>query len=322
VTLPLALTVGDPAGIGPEIILGSLASLPENTRVVVYGARAVLARAAREIPHLRPWDGPVVEVLPGEDLGSLPLGAPSALAARLQYEALVRALDDALAGRVAGIVTAPWTKHILALAGLPPTGHTEVLAQRTGVPRPTMMLCGDVLRVALVTTHLPLAEVPAAITAEAVGHHLDTLARDLARRFGLARPRLAVCGLNPHAGEGGLMGNEERDAISPVVVAARARGLDVEGPFPADTLFARVARQRTHDAVLAMYHDQGLAPLKLWHFGESANVTLGLPIVRTSVDHGTAWDIAGQGVADPSSLSYALRLALRMCEASSARPTP
>jgi 4-hydroxythreonine-4-phosphate dehydrogenase len=314
VTLPLALTLGDPAGIGPEIVLDSLATLSDDDAVVVYGARAVLERAAREIPRLRPWRGGVVEVLPGEDLGSLPLGAPSALAARLQYAALVAAIDDALAGRVAGVVTAPWTKHTLALAGLPATGHTEVLAERTGVPQPTMMLCGDVLRVALVTTHLPLAQVPAAITGEAIGRHLDTLARDLTRWFGLARPRLAVCGLNPHAGEGGLMGTEDRDVIAPALAAARARGLDVEGPFPADTLFARVVRQRSHDAVLAMYHDQGLAPLKLWHFGESANVTLGLPLLRTSCDHGTAWDIAGRGVADPSSLTYALRLAFRMLE--------
>jgi 4-hydroxythreonine-4-phosphate dehydrogenase len=311
----IGLTIGDAAGIGPEIILALAAHWPaDRAELIVFGSGAVLDWTARAIPGLAAFSGRVVESPSSPTTPfDFDFGRPSPTCARLQHESLVAAVEAALAGRIEAVVTAPWTKHILALAGLPPTGHTEVLAARCGVDEPTMMLCGDQLRVALVTTHLPLRAVPAALSAARIQHHLETLDGDLRRRFGIAQPHIAVCGLNPHAGEAGIMGDEEERLIRPAIAAARAAGIDAVGPFPADTLFAHVVRDQPADAVLAMYHDQGLAPLKLWHFGASANVTLGLPIVRTSPDHGTAYDIAGRGVADPSSLVYAADLALRLC---------
>ena len=305
--LRLGATLGDPAGIGPEILLKAANRVPHD--IVVFGRRDLLDETADRLGLTR-FEGDVVDVLPTAE--SVSPGQPTRYCAALQHAALVAAIDAALSGSIDAIVTAPWTKRILPLAGLPATGHTEVLAQRCGVERPTMLLAGDVLRVALATVHVPISEVPELLSTERVLGHLITLDAELRARFAISAPRIAVCGLNPHAGEGGLMGVEDAAVITPAVEAAKARGIDADGPFPADTLFPRVARRGSHDAVLAMYHDQGLAPLKLWHFGEAANVTLGLPIIRTSVDHGTAYDIAGRGVADEGSLIYAFEMAARL----------
>lgn len=313
----IGITVGDPAGIGPEIILKALtsstpAAAARSWEPVLYGSRRVFDTTAASL-GLSPYGGRVEDVLSAEHDEVTP-GVGSPYGARLQHTALTAAIDDALAGRIDAVVTAPWTKALLASAGLPATGHTEVLAARCGVDRPTMMLAGDQLRVALVTTHLPLREVPERLDGAEILAHLRTVDAELRLGFGIAAPRIAVCGLNPHAGEGGLMGTEDDAVIAPAIRQARAEGIDASGPHPADTLFARVVRLGTHDAVLAMYHDQGLVPLKLHHFGASANLTLGLPIVRTSVDHGTAYDIAGKGSADASSLRYAIDMALRLVE--------
>jgi 4-hydroxythreonine-4-phosphate dehydrogenase len=309
----LAVTIGDPAGIGPEIILKAALQLPADVELVVYGERDVLDATAQSVPDLNVFEGGVVDV--GSPIDCLEFGSASEQGARLQYKALIGAVDAALNGDVAAVVTAPWTKHILPLAGIPASGHTEVIASRCGAGQPTMMLCGDVLRVALATIHVPLRQVGELLTIEGILGHLKTLDRDLRTHFGIAQPSIAVCGLNPHAGEGGIMGDEEQRVIEPAVLKANELGIHAEGPFPGDTIFARAVRQRSWDVVLAMYHDQGLAPLKLWHFGEAVNVTLGLPIIRTSPDHGTAYDIAGRGVADPSSMKQAIELAYRMVAA-------
>jgi 4-hydroxythreonine-4-phosphate dehydrogenase len=224
---------------------------------------------------------------------------------------LDRALDGCVSGEFAAMVTAPVQKSVLNDAGIAFTGHTEYLADRTGTPRVVMLLAGGGLRVALATTHLALAKVPAAITRELLRSVLRILEADLKRRFGLAQPRILVAGLNPHAGESGYLGREEIDVIAPVIAELRAAGMRLEGPFPADTLFTpRVLAQG--DAVLAMFHDQGLPVLKHAAFGEAVNVTLGLPIIRTSVDHGTALDLAGSGDVDAGSFRAAIALAFEM----------
>jgi len=240
---------------------------------------------------------------------------------------VLRTLDRAIAGArdgaYAAVVTAPVQKSVIADAGIAFTGHTEYLAQATGTPQVVMLLAGTTpngpLRVALATTHLPLASVPQALSRTGLGAVLDVLQRDLVQRFGIARPRIAVCGLNPHAGEGGHLGHEDAEVIAPAIRDAQARGIAASGPFPADTIFVP-ARASGFDAILAMYHDQGLAPLKYATFGRGVNVTLGLPFVRTSVDHGTALDIAGKGAADANSLREALVLAIELAERGVAAP--
>lgn len=289
----IALTVGDPAGIGPEIV-----------------ARAV------EDPRIREVCDPIVYG-PPPGLVFSP-GRLSAEAAQAAYDAIVRAVEDALAGRVAAIATAPVSKEAFALAGLPWKGHTDLLAHLTGSPFVAMMFDSPRLRVVLATVHVPLREVPDLITADRIYRTVRLAAAELPR-FGIPSPRLAVAGLNPHAGEHGLMGTEDDRAIAPALEACRADGLDVAGPLPADTVFVRAARGE-FDAVVACYHDQGLIPVKLLAFGQAVNVTLGLPIVRTSVDHGTAFDIAGRGTADPGSMIQAVRLAARL--AASPVPAP
>jgi 4-hydroxythreonine-4-phosphate dehydrogenase len=241
----------------------------------------------------------------------------SAAAGRAAYDAVVAAVADARAGRVAAVATAPVNKAAFALAGLPWKGHTDLLAHLCGAPRVAMMFHAAQLRVVLATVHIPLREVPAALTPALLDDLLDLMTRELPR-FGCPAPRLAVAGLNPHAGEGGLMGTEDEAVLRPAVERARARGVQVEGPLPADTVFVRAVRGG-FDAVLACYHDQGLVPMKLVAFGSAVNVTLGLPIVRTSVDHGTAFDIAGRGVADPSSMIEAVLLAARLARHDEAR---
>jgi 4-hydroxythreonine-4-phosphate dehydrogenase len=211
---------------------------------------------------------------------------------------------------VDAIATAPVNKEAFRLAGLPWTGHTDLLAHLTGAPHVAMLFYSDALRVVLATVHVPLADVPRALTAESLETTIRLTARELPR-FGIPAPRIAVAGLNPHAGEHGLFGREEESALAPAIARARGHGIDVSGPFPADTLFVR-ARRGEFDVVVACYHDQGLIPVKLVAFGQAVNVTLGLPIIRTSVDHGTAFDIAGRGIADAESMIAAVLLAARL----------
>lgn len=330
----LGVTVGDCAGVGPQLIVQSWQELRDAGPVCVYGSAAVLRAAAAALvnvgvmevapevvsisaaKHARstPDDViPVVDCIDANELGALdpyPWGQAVAAFGRLQHAALCAAIDDAKAGETAGIVTAPWHKKRLADAGLPPTGHTEVLAERSGAGDVIMLLAGPVLRVALATTHIPLRDVASAINIEMLVSLGTRLSASLRRDFGIESPQIAFCGLNPHAGEEGVLGHEDSTIIAPAVSALKAAGIDAFGPVAADTIFPMVAHRRTPaDAVVAMYHDQGLGPLKTWHFGESANITLGMPFVRTSVDHGTAYDVAGRGAVRRESFVYAAALA-------------
>jgi 4-hydroxythreonine-4-phosphate dehydrogenase len=237
-------------------------------------------------------------------------GVLSAAAGRAAYDAIRRAVADAQSGAINAIATAPINKEALKLAGLPWPGHTEMLAELTGAPRVAMMFWSARLRVVLATIHLPLASVPTSLTVSSLTAVIELTHRDLPR-FGIPHPRLALAGLNPHAGEHGLFGTEERDVLGPAVAECVNAGIDVAGPYPGDTVFLRAYRGE-YDAVVACYHDQGLIPIKMVAFGEAVNVTLGLPIVRTSVDHGTAFDIAGKGMADPESMVQAVLLAARL----------
>lgn len=306
----IALTVGDPAGIGPEIVLRALAA-PERppARYVVYGPRESLDdRAARF--GLRPLDELDVAV---EDVAleaRVVPGRVSAVAGAAAAQAVLRAARDAMAGRVDALVTAPLNKESLRAAGHPWPGHTEMLAEAAGVPDVVMMFVGGPLRVALLTIHRSLRSVPDALTTDGVLRVGRRVAREMGR-YGGAGP-LAFCGLNPHAGESGLFGDEEQRVLAPAIAALRAEGLDARGPFPADSVFVRAA-QGAYGAVIACYHDQGLIPVKLASFGHAVNVTLGLPFVRTSVDHGTGFDIVDQGVAEAGSLLAAMRLAAEVC---------
>ena len=283
--LRVAITVGDPAGIGPEI-----------------------ARKAADDPRVRAACEPVLYGPPAD--AAFAAGVLSAEAGRAAYDAICAAVRDAQAGRVAAIATAPVNKLAFSRAGLPWKGHTDLLAHLTGTPRVAMMFWSEPLKVVLETIHVPLGDVPRLLTREELGAVIALTARELPR-FGIATPRIGVAGLNPHAGENGLLGGEEEATMKPAIADARAAGLDVQGPLPGDTIFVRASRGE-FDAVIACYHDQGLIPVKLLAFGQAVNVTLGLPIIRTSVDHGTAFDIAGKGVADPSSMITATLLAARL----------
>ena len=303
----LALTVGDPAGIGPEVVLRALAA-PDRpaAAITVYGARAVLHERARRFSLPLPEEsGAAVVDVPL--LGDITPGVCSASGGHAAAQAVLAAARDALAGRVDALVTAPLNKESLHAAGYRWPGHTEMLAEVTGSRDVAMMFVGGALRVVLVTIHRALASVPAAVTRPELERVVRLLHRELPR-FGAQRRTIGVCGLNPHAGEGGLFGREEIEVIAPAVAALVREGLDVRGPFPADTLFVRALRGE-FDAVVAHYHDQGLIPVKLAAFGHAVNVTLGLPFVRTSVDHGTGFDIVSRGVADGSSLVQAMRVA-------------
>jgi len=335
----LALTVGEPAGIGPEISIRAAWALREAANCVLVGDAAFLALTASLVdPSIRLSALSVQALrnggLPhfGKDriaVVDVPLAAhvvPGTLDAD-NGRAVLATLDLAVEGVQAGwfdaIVTAPLQKSTINQAGIAFSGHTEYLAEKTGTARVVMMLAGQpvndqpYLRVALATTHLPLKDVPAAITADGLGQVLDILHADLRAKFGIAAPRILVTGLNPHAGENGYLGREEIDVIEPSLAAARARGIDARGPYPADTLF-QPKYLRDADCVLAMYHDQGLPVLKHATFGRGINVTLGLPLIRTSVDHGTALDLAAQGLghADCGSMEEAIRAAMLMVAAS------
>ena len=319
---PIGITMGDAAGIGPEIVARFFAEGPERP-ALVYGDLAALRRGAADAAvDLRfaevdaPSDaaalppGTVPVIAAGRLAAMPPLGRVSAEAGAGAYGAVVRAIDDAAAGRIAAIVTAPINKDALRAAGIGYPGHTEILAARTGTADFAMMLANADLRVLLVSIHLSLAEAVRAVTPKAESRAIR-LADSATRAFGVARPRVAVAGLNPHAGENGLFGSEERDVIAPAVARARADGIDASGPWPGDTVFMR-ARRGEFDVVVAQYHDQGLIPVKYLGIDEGVNITVGLPFVRTSVDHGTAFDIAGSGRADHASLRAAFRQAVAM----------
>ena len=306
----LALTVGDPAGIGPEIVLKALAD-EERPRVpvIVYGPMEALMDRARRFGLRLPQDlgARVVDVAAEAPVA---LGQTSPAAGRAAAQAALRAAKDALDGRVDALVTAPLNKESLHAAGYSWPGHTEMLAQAAGATDVAMMFVGGGLRVALLTIHRSLRSVPDAVTRDEVARVARLVHRELPR-FGAVQRRIALCALNPHAGEGTLFGEEERDVLQPAVAALRAEGIDVSGPFAADTLFVRAIRGE-FDAVIANYHDQGLIPVKLAAFGHAVNVTLGLPFVRTSVDHGTGFDIVEKGVADGGSLVQAMKAAVEL----------
>jgi 4-hydroxythreonine-4-phosphate dehydrogenase len=289
VNLPrIAITVGDPAGIGPEIA-AKAAGHPDVRAVcvpVLYGPSA------------------------SDELRKFEIGRISPKAGRAAYDAIVRAVEDVQSASVDAIATAPINKEAFAEAGIPWRGHTDLLAHLTGATRFAMMFHADALRVILATVHIPISEVPAAITRERIDEVITLAAGELPR-FGYPNPRIAVAGLNPHAGEHGVIGSEDDAVLRPAIDACSGRGIRVHGPFPSDTIFLRAMRGE-FDAVIACYHDQGLIPVKMAAFGRAVNVTLGLPIIRTSVDHGTAFDIAGRGVADPSSMIEAVKLAARL----------
>ena len=317
---PLAVTMGCPAGIGPEIIcrLFNRADAHRDGPAIVVGDPGMLGRAAEqlgitlELVSWRPGDPirsgtlPVYQTTPF-DSDAVTWGRPEAATGRAMAGWIEAAVRLTLDGVCSAVVTCPISKLSLREAGYPYPGHTEMLAALTGAPRVRMMMAGDRLRVVLVTIHEPLGRVSGLLSTDTVRDCIEMTADSLRHDFGLRCPRIAVAALNPHAGEGGLFGDEEGRIIQPAVVASADCG-EVSGPWPPDTVFHQAAAGR-YDAVIAMYHDQGLIPFKLLHFQDGVNVTLGLPIVRTSVDHGTAYDIAGQGKADPSSLAAAVRLA-------------
>jgi 4-hydroxythreonine-4-phosphate dehydrogenase len=295
----IALTSGEPAGIGPELCR-MLARENFDARVVAIGDPALLAG----YPDVEPV-ALEVPCVPGK------LNPRNA---RYVLRVLDRAIDGCMKGEFDAMVTAPVQKSLINDAGIAFTGHTEYLAERARAPHVVMMLVGGGLRVALATTHLPLKDVPRAITSDSLARTLRVIDADMRRRFGVQQPRILVAGLNPHSGESGHLGREDVEVIAPAIAAAAAAGISATGPIPADTLFVP-ERLKSADCVLAMYHDQGLPVLKFASFGRGVNVTLGLPFVRTSVDHGTALDLAGTGKADPGSLREALQLAIRLASA-------
>jgi 4-hydroxythreonine-4-phosphate dehydrogenase len=301
---PILLTMGEPAGIGPEIAVAAYKALGRSVGdhpLFLVGDLAVFESAGFD------W-GAVVQInakatrVPGE---------PDPRNAAAVIEAIEAAVRMCMTGQAAAIVTAPINKAVLMQSGFGFPGHTEFLGHLTGAPHPVMMLASEMLRVVPLTIHMPLAEVPRAITTEAIVEQGEIILAALARDFSIAQPRLAVAGLNPHPGE---FGDEDGRIIAPAVEALRARGHHVRGPLPADTLFHEEAR-KAYDAALCMYHDQALIPIKTLSFWDGVNVTLGLPIVRTSPDHGTAFDIAGTGMADPRSMIAAIRLAAKIADA-------
>jgi 4-hydroxythreonine-4-phosphate dehydrogenase len=308
----IAVTMGDPAGIGPELCLRLLdnARVREICSPLVFGDLKLLQRVARQLGWPSP-DASLVRDHNAIDADAVEPGKVSVLCGHAAYTYVISAIDDALAGKVDAVATGPIHKEALHAAGIPFPGHTEILAERTKSPRACMMLTSDAITCSLVTVHVGYREVPGLLTRERILETIDLTAQAMRRLRG-REPRLIVCGLNPHAGEHGLFGQgEEERIITPAIADARKLGLDVTGPLPPDTAFLPKYRQTT-DAYICMYHDQGLIPLKALAFEEAVNVTLGLPIIRTSVDHGTAFDIAWSGQADASSFIKAVELAARL----------
>jgi 4-hydroxythreonine-4-phosphate dehydrogenase len=297
--LRIGMTCGDVNGIGPEIALKAVSAMRRTpgTEFVLIGPEQVFDTSPQ-------WQ------IPFE--GELSPGKLSAEASQTAVAAIERAVRSCLAGELDAMVTAPISKEGLQLAGVPYPGHTEMIAELTGTKRCGMMLMGKGLRVMLATRHLPLRAVPAALTRATVQEAIELTGETLAW-FGLRNGHIGVCGLNPHAGDGGLLGDEEQTVIAPAIEAARAKGFQVSGPVPADVIFFQ-ALNKQYDAVVAMYHDQGLGPLKMHAFECGVNLTVGLPIIRTSPDHGTAFNIAGQGVADPGSMIAAIETAIALAK--------
>ena len=324
----IAITMGDPAGIGPEIT--SKAFLGEDIyrvcRPLVLGDVDLLRMVSKRIVPLsfREIESPVdavgrpgtIDVIPVSRLkeGSVTLGRPTAEGGKAMVDYILKAVELATSGEVSAMVTCPINKELMNQVGYGFQGHTELIAHLTRTKDYVMMLAGEKLRVALVTIHCPLRDVAKQINKELVVKTINITCHALEVDFAIEKPRVAMAALNPHAGESGLFGREDMEIIKPAVEEARDKGLSVEGPLAADTVFYHALNGR-FDAVVAMYHDQGLIPLKLVHFSDAVNLTLGLPIVRTSVDHGTAYDIAGRGMADPSSLIAAVKMAAKIAKA-------
>jgi len=319
----IGITMGDPVGIGPELICRALldpdifhycrplvigdAGIIESARRVVHSGQAL---AVVDSPDAGAYEPGRIDLysISNLDPSSIQWGSPTALTGRSMIDYITTGIDMAMTGEIAALVTCPINKTAMKLAASRFHGHTELLAHRTGASRYAMMMAGQRLRVVLVTIHTPLRQVPAQLSQEGVWETIQITHRALKESFGIDRPQIAVAGLNPHAGEGDMFGDEESRVIAPAVLQAVAAGMDVAGPFPPDTIFYH-AVDGPYDAVVCMYHDQGLIPFKMIHFSDGVNTTLGLPIVRTSVDHGTAYDIAGKGVADHGSLTAAIALA-------------
>ena len=328
----IGITMGDPAGVGPEIIVRALSDpmLYASCRPVVLGDGAILSEAGSSLAEkgliteeifINPIAAPdhaksepgVIDLIPLSDLGfgAIQPGRPVVAGGKAMVNYILRAVKMALQDDIQGMVTAPISKALMHRAGYQYDGHTQLIAHETNAQDYVMMLAGSNLRVVLVTIHCALKAVSGLLTREGIYKTILMTARGLREDLGFERPRLAVAALNPHAGEEGLFGTEEQEMITPAISQARKQGIDVKGPFPSDTLFHQAAAGR-FDAVVCMYHDQGLIPLKLLHFSDAVNTTLGLPIIRTSVDHGTAYDIAGTGKADASSLKAAILMATEM----------
>ncbi|MCJ7501369.1 4-hydroxythreonine-4-phosphate dehydrogenase PdxA [bacterium] len=317
----LAITMGDPSGVGPEIIALALEEETFASNCLVVGDIKRLkagARKAGSSTRYKVVDNPCKAdndgIIPVLNVGlanpAIPFGQLSAESGECAYQCVVKAIDLAMEGTVDAVVTAPINKESLQLAGYMYPGHTELLAERTGADDTVMMLAAGAMRVLHVTTHIPLSQVPGAISTERILRVLQ-LGDEALKKMGIKSPLFAVAGLNPHAGEGSIFGDEEERIIAPAIELALGKGIRVEGPIPPDVVFLKMHRGKYH-AIIAMYHDQGHIPLKLLAFESGVNVSLGLPIIRTSVDHGTAFDIAGKGLADPGSLMEALRLAASM----------
>ncbi len=320
----IAVTLGDPNGVGPEVVLKSLMDtrLSRFVQPIIVGSAHVLNTHASRLghgdlkvqvvrsipPEIRPGEVVILDVANGEKV-SVAFGQVSAEAGRVAMKSVERAVDLCLERQVDGMVTAPINKEAISKAGFGDPGHTEFIAKRTGCEDFTMMMISDNLRVGLVTAHIPIWDVPKGVTREAILEKIRVIHASLVADFGIQRPKIAVLGLNPHAGEGGVLGREEFESIVPAINEACEEGSLVFGPFPADGFFA-IGGYRLYDAVLAMYHDQGLVPFKTLAFESGVNYTAGLPIIRTSPDHGTAFNIAGEGKASPGSMRSAIYLAV------------
>ncbi|MEX0820953.1 MAG: 4-hydroxythreonine-4-phosphate dehydrogenase PdxA [Rhodothermales bacterium] len=329
----IAVTLGDPNGVGPEVVLKSLLDtrLSRFVQPIVVGSAHVLnthasrlgfgdlkLQVVRSVPdRIRPGEIVILDVANGEKVDVV-FGEVSATAGRVAMKSVERAVDLCLEGQVDGMVTAPINKEAISKAGFKDPGHTEFIARRTGCDDYTMMMVSDNLRVGLVTAHIPIWDVPKGVTREAIVDRIRVMHAGLVADFGIQRPKIAVLGLNPHAGEGGVLGSEEFESIVPAIEQACEEGSLVFGPFPADGFFA-IGAYRLYDVVLAMYHDQGLVPFKTLAFESGVNYTAGLPIVRTSPDHGTAFNIAGEGKASPGSMRSAIYLAVDIARRRMAR---
>jgi 4-hydroxythreonine-4-phosphate dehydrogenase len=319
----VGITMGDPVGIGPELICRALShqEVYDVARPLVIGDVRILEGAkqttrtaqilsAVNVPYAGTFKPGCMDVLNVSSLDPMKTAwaHPTQTTGKAMIAYIEHAVDMALRDEISAMVTCPINKAALKMAGSSYPGHTELVAERTGARKYAMMMAGSKLKVVLVTIHIPLKNVPTSLSVEKIMTTIELTDDALKERFGMQKPKIAVTGLNPHSGEQGMFGDEEARLIQPAVLRCREMGMDVSGPYPSDTIFY-MAMNRSYDAIVCMYHDQGLIPFKLIHFTDGVNTTLGLPIIRTSVDHGTAYDIAGQGVADPGSLIEAIKLA-------------